>query len=562
MTDANSSYADSRWPQLCAVMFAFVLIASFVGAPLTTATAAASTSATDTSPSLASLTTTTTSNENTTYYHNFSSDGTTGWDTNAGSPGTYIRFSDSCTCYEYGNWTDGPDFSNYEGYTVEQQYRMDASGTSDHNRLGYIELGHGLVVKLDSRLVDSNTDYGHSVNFTNSNGESTIIGNFDRKTDYNISVDVDGGTASFYHWKTGNGKPETADAVLNVTTDDTSSGDIYRAYSNGGAQNDNHLALAKVKISNLSSPAVVTGQAKGQDGNPISNATVHITGVDYSNINPGAQTARERANELLDEAENPLPANFDRSLDVRSQYLEGKSEEVPLAYTREDIATAPWTDQAELVPPNVVLPADEPVVFAPWNPDGNSGLLGNEYSNQLPGTPIDKGPVVVEQIGPDGSVVQTQKVAVDKRAGGGLGDPSSMPYGETRLSPGIYRISLEGDDAARPTRSPGRSRTISEPRPINSRSARKKFATDSPTTSSRRRRSRPTRAATTRPKSELKSTRSPSKPIAHQISRSIRLRTRTRERRYETTSTRTTTRGVSTCRHDRRGIRYRPRART
>ncbi|WP_226043421.1 hypothetical protein [Natrinema sp. DC36] len=137
-------------------------------------------------------------------------------------------------------------------------------------------------------------------------------------------------------------------------------------------------------------------------------------------------------------------------MNVEGSFLEGKSEEVPLAYTSEDIATAPWVDDADLVPPKVVLPADEPVNFVPWNPDGSQGRLPDGYELQLPGTYIDKGPVVVEQLGPGGDVIDTKTVPVNKRAGGGWGDPSSMPYAETKLPAGVYQIHLEGDDAKYP----------------------------------------------------------------------------------------------------------------
>ncbi|SEW32848.1 hypothetical protein SAMN05216285_4157 [Natrinema salifodinae] len=192
----------------------------------------------------------------------------------------------------------------------------------------------------------------------------------------------------------------------------------------------------------------VTGRVTTQDGTAVANATVHVTGVNYDSITPGpTQSLEDRANELFDKAENPLPPTFDRSLNVKGRYISDKSEEVPLAYTREDIAVTPWQDNADLQPPKVVLPADEPVVFVPWNPDGDAGFLGDEYANQLPGKQINKGPVIAEQLGPDGSVTQTNVIPVAESAGGGLTDPSSLPYAETRLSPGIYRIYLQGDDA-------------------------------------------------------------------------------------------------------------------
>lgn len=195
----------------------------------------------------------------------------------------------------------------------------------------------------------------------------------------------------------------------------------------------------------------VTGVVRDQHGDPVENATVLTHSINEPALDESDVRSLERqAKDLQQELTNPLPDSFSRDLNVEGDFLEGKSEEVPLAYTSEDIATAPWTDDADLVPPKVVLPADESVNFVPWNPDGDQGRLPDGYELQLPGTHIEKGPIVVEQLGPGGDVTDTTTVPVDKQAGGGWGDPSSMPYAETQLPAGVYQIHIEGDDAKYP----------------------------------------------------------------------------------------------------------------
>jgi len=439
MTDRkpSSSDTDSRWsrltdlsppsisrPQLRATLFVALLVLSLPAmtfGPLNNGVAAAA------------------SNETSDDFEDGNADG---WTTDGSvvSSSYNETYSLELGANEYATWDAGPVFNTSEKTVIESTYRIRIWTTgAEHADFGF---GNITATAKATGSIGDGSSYYWILENTNTGNTSQTHSDLTYDGWYNKKLKVENGTAYFKVWGAGATEPDNWHASVDVGQ---TSGQLNLNQLEGS--NDAPYRIDNI-AAQVGSSKQITGRVTTESGDPVSNATVHVTGVNYDAISPGSLTYEQRANELLDQAENPLPANFDRSLDVRSQYLEGKSEEVPLAYTREDIATAPWTDQAELVPPNVVLPADEPIVFAPWNPDGNTGLLGNEYSNQMPGTPIDKGPVVVEQIGPDGSVVQTQKVAVDETVGGGLGDPSSMPYGETRLSPGIYRISLEGDDAS------------------------------------------------------------------------------------------------------------------
>ncbi|WP_340102161.1 hypothetical protein [Salinibaculum salinum] len=193
----------------------------------------------------------------------------------------------------------------------------------------------------------------------------------------------------------------------------------------------------------------MSGKITNQDGEPVDDATVRVTGVNYNNIvAESGRSLEERAEELIEESRDPLPPEFDRTLSVESDIINQESQNVPLAYDT-DISASAWVDDADLSQPGTVLPADEELVFVPWDPEPPSGFaIQGEYDTQHPGKSADTGPIIAEQLSPTGDTVSTTKIAVDEEAGGGLGDPSSLEYGTAKLTPGIYRISVEGSDAS------------------------------------------------------------------------------------------------------------------
>jgi|GEM_PF-2508910 len=318
-------------------------------------------------------------------------------------------------------------FGDYNGDVTALE--TSHSGSSDGSRVTSNTLGYN--------------SYSTSLSWTRSvTGTVTDTdGNALENADISISDQSDGSTV-FTDTTDTNGQWSTtlSDGDYEITASKTNYAANTTTFTVSGSS---------ITVNQTLSQPTVSGQVTTQNGDPVANATAHLVGVNYTALEPpGTQSLEDRANELIDEAENPLPPMFDRSLDVKGEFLSNGDQQVPLVYTRDDIATTPWQDSADLQPPNVVLPADEPIVFTPWDPAGSAGLLGNEYSNQLPGTPADPQSVAVYQLGPDGSVTNSQAVEIDKTVGGGLTDPSSLPYGEVRLSPGIYRISLQNSDAS------------------------------------------------------------------------------------------------------------------
>jgi hypothetical protein len=335
----------------------------------------------------------------------------------------------------------GPEYvGRYDdtGLVAEHQFSSD-DANSDNWDLVVNPNGHVLTSTEGtySNIWRMPLDISTSETFNNPASDSWGPGFWDSETQQ-FYLSYDGATHEY--------DTSTMSASDNVSVDST---EMSFRYSEARSFETTSTTFTAYNTFDRALTQFVSGQATTTEGDPVENATVRITGVNYDNIEPAAsQTLEERANELIDEAENPLPPEFDRTLDVQSTYLDDAEANVPLAYTREDIGAAPWTDSADLQPPNVVVPADEPVVFVECNPAGDRGVIKNEYQSQLPCTYPDDGPVVIEQLGPDGSVTQTTTVEIDETAGGGFGDPSSLDYGETRLSPGVYRISVQDSDAS------------------------------------------------------------------------------------------------------------------
>lgn len=192
------------------------------------------------------------------------------------------------------------------------------------------------------------------------------------------------------------------------------------------------------------------GKVVNQDDDPVQGATVEVWGVNYSNIEPKAnQTLQDRAEELLRQASDPLPPEWDpnRKLAGSSGEWNNADGKYVGVYGPGDIGKQPWVDTADLSP-KLQVPEGEPVHFVVGDPSITKGILGstNEYDRQVPGAVTDsKGEVVVvEQLDHSGDTVDTLEVEIDQEAGGGYLDPTSLPYGSVHLEPGIYRASPEG----------------------------------------------------------------------------------------------------------------------
>jgi hypothetical protein len=179
---------------------------------------------------------------------------------------------------------------------------------------------------------------------------------------------------------------------------------------------------------------------------------VELVGVDYSNIAVGSsQTLKDRANELLDDAKDPLPESWNpnRQLVDGGGLFESADANVVAVHNAEDVAKAPWVDSADLSQPRLRIEAGQEVMLSVWDPTASGpGLLGHEYNSQLPGVHKEDATIVVEQLTPSGEVKRTMRFDTDKTLGAGALDPDRFSYAEASLSRGFYRVSPASSDVA------------------------------------------------------------------------------------------------------------------
>jgi hypothetical protein len=244
----------------------------------------------------------------------------------------------------------------------------------------------------------------------------------------------------------------------NGTVGDTVAGGYGGSASGISTDGNGHVFYGTTQVlrkesgaGSVKSPTkTVSGVVRDQNGDPVSNATVKVVGVDYSQISASqSESLRDRANELLDEAQDPLPSSWDSSLDLTGDTGAFASQDANYVAvnTPENMESTAWVDETDLSNPRIQMDAGEDVILSVWNPTQSSRLLGqHEYDSQLPGRHQKDATVVVKQLAPDGDVVQTTKLKTSKTLGGGLGDPDSFAYARASLSRGVYRVSAKDSE--------------------------------------------------------------------------------------------------------------------
>lgn len=207
--------------------------------------------------------------------------------------------------------------------------------------------------------------------------------------------------------------------------------------------NDN-VEFGTTQLESSSTGNSVSGVVKTQTGDACANCTVVVTGVNYDNIvNDTGQTLEDRANELLEQARNPKPPSWtpDRQL-VDGGLLDKASSEYPAVYPVGAGGEQAFLDTPQLGEPSLQVPANQKVLLTAWDPNSNTRLQDG-WDSDMPGTSADT-PIVVEQLGPDGSVVQEQTVRLSSTYDPTVG--SEHAYGTVELSAGFYRISVKNSD--------------------------------------------------------------------------------------------------------------------
>lgn len=196
--------------------------------------------------------------------------------------------------------------------------------------------------------------------------------------------------------------------------------------------------LTKINTGATTEPDV-SGQVVDQAGNPIKDATV----VGYTSQKNTVEDARNQ----LDDLSNPIPSTFQDQIDSGMTLMGSNGEfqntdqNYVGVYSLENINVQPWTDGADLSRPMWrSVPTDKQVALIVGDPTKSDiPVVDEEYDRQVPGRVVSDS-VVVERIGPDGSVLDSTTVETEKRAGGGFLDPSSMPFAKFTFDTGIYRV--------------------------------------------------------------------------------------------------------------------------
>lgn len=220
------------------------------------------------------------------------------------------------------------------------------------------------------------------------------------------------------------------------------------------------VGLANGKVKKIVTPGrsvskEVSGRVTNQNGQPVSNATVEVVGVDTSKVNAsGIQSKKEKAKELLDEASNPFPDGYDfeQQLTGKGGLYSGVKQEVVMVHSTENWALGPsknWVRRIDLNSPMQNPPAEERVVLSVWNPMSEP-TFENDADADHPGKTINRS-VQVKQLGPGGSVVDTWTVHLDETRKTGVypGDKTHN-IGVISLPPGVYLLSPEGSSFTLP----------------------------------------------------------------------------------------------------------------
>lgn len=342
------------------------------------------------------------------------------------------------------DWTDGRSFSTQESF--EYTGTLKANGSDNRVSIGIKETNQELESSLSFVFADGTTHLTNydsdRTSFSEASSDETINTAFEDKW-VQFRIQYSGGQMRAKVWEAGSSEPS------NWQIEDKAPEDLNGKITVHNGQNvdaSRHLLLDRIDTGANG----ISGKLVNEEtGEPISNGTVEAVGVDYEALNDTLADKSTKADELLDEAQDPLPDSWDanRKLTGSDGAWSNADGKYVGVYSSEDISTAPWVDSADLSP-NLQVPEDGSVHFVVGDPSASTGLIGgaNEYNSQVPGSVTDSADetVVIEQLAGGGDTVGTREVELDQQAGGGYLDPDSLPYGTADLPPGIYRANVEG----------------------------------------------------------------------------------------------------------------------
>jgi outer membrane protein assembly factor BamB len=226
----------------------------------------------------------------------------------------------------------------------------------------------------------------------------------------------------------------------------------------------------------------VAGVVEDQNGNPVSNATV--TTLTYNTKDPNVDINLE---ELRDIVESPYPPQWENATNqpgvtteeltvTRENSLQGAVDAADDWDSKRVLMHEPeqwelkgydWPSngtvalpRAEMLPPQVVVSADNRPVFSCWAPVGDGlldGLGQNNVGSQL--TNLKKSncdEITVQRLDPTGAVSSTQTYSSTRTLRfqngfediTGLGEANYYNSARPNLEPGIYRVYPEDNSDA------------------------------------------------------------------------------------------------------------------
>lgn len=194
----------------------------------------------------------------------------------------------------------------------------------------------------------------------------------------------------------------------------------------------------------------VSGVVTDQYGEPVPNATVEVVAVDGDKITPKTgQTKQERAEELLEQASNPLPGSWNPDLELAGSdgYFENVGSEYVAIHDPEPWGLESWSSGiGDLSNPKLNPAAEEELILSVWNPaKSGAGDQLSPVNRQLPGATVNRD-VVIQRLDHKGDVVDTRKVSPDNTRSVGVAGLSAYEHDFARVSlpEGVYRIHPEG----------------------------------------------------------------------------------------------------------------------
>lgn len=245
---------------------------------------------------------------------------------------------------------------------------------------------------------------------------------------------------------------DSSGVVTHLKTNDTTFTDGGIAWEASG-KDANTVTMDEFEIlqqENSLGAHTVKGQVVNQHGEPVSNATVQVYGVNYDTITTRqTETKEEAARDLIQNVSSPVPEDYwQPDLQLADSYFPSVQEDGGhyALVTTGDVSGDSWFDSADLSNPQLAVPADTELKLTAWDADGGQGIttIQGEYDSQSQGVIADNKDIVVERLDPSGDVVDSTTLTTDEEAGGGWGDPSSMEYATTKLDSGFYRVYVEG----------------------------------------------------------------------------------------------------------------------